>query len=80
MGTPAAEASLTMVKYEIEWRDYGCHPETCCHWEHLPFWIVRLTPWKQSGLHGYSREWVEGFNSREDAEAALKKYVRSEEK
>ena len=63
-----------MRKYEVQIRTYDCHPETCCHWEHLPYWVVKLTPWKEAGLHGYAQEWLEGFNTRKEAEEALKDY------
>lgn len=31
--------------YEIRHVTYNCHPETCSHWEHYPFVILKDGSW-----------------------------------
>lgn len=45
-----------MSKYTVEHRQYDCHPETCAHWEHQPYWIVE---------DGY--RWYMGFDTKQEA-------------
>lgn len=47
--------------YKIEFREYLCHPETCCHENHKSWWIT---------LNG---NWYQGFETRKEAEIELAK-------
>lgn len=49
-----------MPKFEVVIRQYECHPETCPHWEHYTYWVL------ENGAY-----WVEGFDTREEAEHHL---------
>lgn len=31
--------------YEVKRVTYNCHPETCCHWDHYPFVILKDGEW-----------------------------------
>ena len=44
-------------KYEVRLRKFDCHPETCCHEDHSPWWIWDLR----------SNYWYLGFDSKTDA-------------
>lgn len=61
-----------MKTYSVQIRQYLCHPETCAHDEHLPFWIVESKPWPSGyGFPGTNDRWVKGFETRREAEEAL---------
>lgn len=62
-----------MKTYSIEIRVYDCHPETCCHWEHFSWWVVATKPLNGSSIYT-TKEWIEGFNTKQEAEIALKGY------
>jgi hypothetical protein len=59
-----------MKTYSVEIRGYDCHPETCCHEEHFTWWIVESQSCDNSPFNKMS-SWVEGFDSREEAEEEL---------
>lgn len=63
-----------MRKYEIQIRQYDCHPETCCHDNHNAYWIVKVSP-LGACFRAERCEWIEGFATRKEAEGALKAYV-----
>ena len=50
------------VSYRMAVRTYGCHPETCSHTEHLPYWVVKVVyDANRPGLHKESQDWLVGF-------------------
>ena len=65
-----------MISYSVEIRSYDCHPETCCHEEHLGYWVVQHRPIRGSPVH-YGESWVEGFYTRKEAEKALE-FIKDE--
>lgn len=56
-----------MKTLNVETRQYNCHPETCCHEEHFPYWVVEVKPYMGSS----TSKWIEGFDTRKEAEAYI---------
>lgn len=37
-------------EYSVKFRRYHCHPETCGHDEHFPWWIIKDGYWFWKGF------------------------------
>lgn len=57
-----------MSKYKLEFREYLCHPETCCHNEHLDWWITK------------DGDWLSGFPTKIQALSKLSEFLAEDGK
>lgn len=48
---------MSNAQYSVQLRKFNCHPETCAHDDHSPWWL-----WDEKGCY-----WYLGFDSKTDA-------------